>query len=353
MIKQLLKYKTINKLAQIGISIFYLFNKYKQKQEKENIFCCYTSEQLYKLSKLIKEKYSDYYCIFTRYGLGDILYTASLIKEFKKRNNAKVVFFTEKKRLVKFLKAFESIDDVVYNKDLKFLQNNQVMQTTLKKGRLHKLFFPYRGEKKTYQFCDNYTNLFGLPLDTNRETPVISEENYQKARNEYNRLNLKPEKTVIIIPDAEMFDYRLLGDRLWEKVLKTLEEAGYTPVFNTKLKDFKKYKNTFIPIMDFLAFAKMAKYIVTTRSGINDVFGMMGLYNQTVIYPPNLEVIWADAVIFNELHRNHVKKYETELENIFNIHSLNATFKTDKIDEVIYNYNDDEITDNIIKRIGK
>ena len=72
MIKKLLKFKTINKLALILVSIFYLFNNPKKKKVKGAISSIYKAEQLYKLSQLIKEKYSDCYCIFTRYGLGDI-----------------------------------------------------------------------------------------------------------------------------------------------------------------------------------------------------------------------------------------------------------------------------------------
>lgn len=353
MYNRLLTNKIINNISQILVSFFFILNSKKRKKLKFKIKNIYRNSKKRELANLIRDKYSDCYCFFSRYGIGDIFFVASLLNEFKKKNGYKIVYFTEKKRLVKFLKAFPSIDFIVFDKDIKFLQEEQTMQRHVQKGELNKLFFPYRGTLKTYTFADNYNNLLDLPLDTARELPVINIENYNCAKKEFEKLNLNPLKTIILIPDATMFDYRLIEPNFWIKLTKLLEKQGYEVVFNCKLPEYSHFKQTFLPIMDFLAFAKQVKHIVSFRSGVSDLLAGMNMFNMSVLYPPNLEVIWADARVFHDLHRNHVHKYDSEFDNIFNIHSLNATFKTDKIDEIIYDYNDDKIIERIISNCKK
>ena len=223
----------------------------------------------------------------------------------------------------------------------------------MQKGTLNKLFFPYRGAKKTYTFSDNYNNMLDMPLDTARELPVINKKNYIKAEEEFEKLKLNPQNTVLLIPDATMFDYRIIDSVFWINLAGKLQNPGYEVVFNCNMPEYKHFKCTFLPIMDFLAFTKQVKYIVSFRSGISDLLAGMNMFNMSVIYPPNLEVIWADALQFHNLHKWHEQKYDNEFDNIFNIHSLNATFKTDKIDEIIYDYNDERIIERITNNCKK
>lgn len=353
MYNNLLKNKTINKISQILVSIFWVLEGKKRKKIKSEIKNIYRNYKKIELTKLIRDKYPDYYCIFSRYGIGDIFFIASLLKEFKKKNGSKIVYFTEKKRLVNFLKAFPSIDHVVFDKDIKFLQEEQTLQRHMQKGTLNKLFFPYRGAKKTYTFSDNYNNMLDMPLDTARELPVINKKNYIKAEEEFEKLKLNPQNTVLLIPDATMFDYRIIDSVFWINLAGKLQNPGYEVVFNCNMPEYKHFKCTFLPIMDFLAFTKQVKYIVSFRSGISDLLAGMNMFNMSVIYPPNLEVIWADALQFHNLHKWHDQKYDNEFDNIFNIHSLNATFKTDKIDEIIYDYNDERIIERITNNCKK
>ncbi len=349
LVDRLITNKTINRVLQVSVAILFIFNGKKKKQKKAYLEYLYRNEKKRQLASLIYNKYPDCYCVFSRYGLGDVFFVASLIKEFKSKNNARVVYFTEKKRLVKFLRAFSSIDEVVWDKNIGFLQSEQTMQNSMQKGKLNKLFFPYRGTKETYTFSDNYNNLLDVSLNAERELPVISEENYKKANLEFEKLKVDPNKTVLLIPDATMFDYNIIHSKFWYDLVEKLENKGYDVVFNCKLKKYKKFKNTFLPVMDFLALAGQVKHIVSFRSGVSDLLTGMGYYNQTVLYPPNLEVIWADAIVFHDLHKRHIPKFETEFDNMFSIHSLNTTFKTNKINELIYNYNDSKIINQILE----
>lgn len=351
MYKRLAENKIINKFLLLLTGIFVLNSKTKKKV-KNDIKNIYRNSKKKELADFIKNKYADCFCIFSRYGIGDVFYTASLLKEFKQKNNgAKVIYFTGKSRLVKFLKAFPSIDEVVFYKDIKFLQDEQFLQQNLQKGKLNKLFFPYRGIKETYTFSDNYANLLDVSLEAQRELPVISALNNSVAAAEIERLCIEPSKTVLIIPDATMFDYKVIDSSFWISLANNLKKLGYDIVFNTKLREYKNFKNSFLPVMDFLAFTKTIKHVISFRSGISDLLAGTGILNLTVIYPPNLEVSWADNLIFRDLHKNHVLKYDTEFENIFNIHSLNANFRTDCIQEIIYDYNDSDIIQKIMSNI--
>lgn len=352
MFNNLVKYKSINKILSSVISLMYCFNSKKRRKLRDEIKSTYKNNKKQEIAKLIRERYSDYYCIFSRYGIGDIFFVASLVKAFKEKNGGKVVFFTEKKRLVKVLQAFPSIDEVIFDKDLSFLQEEQNLQQHLQIGKLHKLFFPYRGTKETYTFSDNYNNLLDFPLNTERELPVISEKNYQNAQNEFKKLKINPQKTILIIPDATMFDYRVIDSKFWINLSKELELKGFDVIFNTKLDEYKHLKKTFLPIMDFIAFAKQIKHTISFRSGVSDLLVGMNISNLTAIYPPNLEVIWANAAQFHDLHKRHVENFDNEFDNMFAIHSLNNTFKRNDIQEIIYNFNDDEIISNIIEIVG-
>lgn len=350
MFNNLLKNKHINKVVLFFISLVFIFDSKKRREINSKIKNIYRNSKKKQIANLIQKNYFDGYCIFSRYGIGDIFFIASLLKEFKQKNKGKIIYFTEKKSLVKFLQAFPSIDKVVYDKDIKFLQEEQTLQQHVSLGKLNKLFFPYRGTKSTYTFSDNYNNLLDVPLNAHRELPTIKETNYDNAKKEFSKLKIRKSKTILIIPEATMFDYRIIDSNFWQKLADNLIGKGYDVVFNSKSSDYKKYKNTFLPIMDFMAFVQQVKYVISFRSGISDLIAGMGNYNLSVLYPPNLEVIWADAIMFHDLHKNHIQNNDNEFDNMFSIHSLNNTFKTNLIDEIIYNYDDENIIKQIIGR---
>ncbi|MBQ7287852.1 MAG: hypothetical protein IJW73_08845 [Candidatus Gastranaerophilales bacterium] len=347
----LLNNKKINKFVQTLVSIFVLNSK-KRKTIRKNLKERLKNKARLAINRLINVKYSDCYCFFSRYGIGDIFFIASLIKEFKaNNNNAKVVYFTEKKHLVPYLKAFSAIDEVVYDSNFSFLQDEQFLQRKPEIGILNLLFFPYKGTKKTYTFADNYTNLLSLPLNSTREMPSVSAQNFENAKNEFERLGLTPEKTIVLIPEATMFDYRILSPNFWKNLANKLESMGYNVVFNSLNKEYEDYNTTFLPIIDFLIFASKTRRLVSFRSGINDLLVGCGLKNLTVLYPPNLEVIWAEDGIMENLNKNHIKKYDNEFENVFNIYSLNSNFNRNDIKELIYNYNQTKLENDILKSI--
>jgi len=346
-----LKNKKFNKFIVSILSILTFNNAKKRRELRNEIQNIYKNEKKAELKQLINSKYSNDYCFFSRYGLGDIFYFASLLKEFKKKNSGRIIYFTEKRGLIDFIKMFTSIDEVVYDQDLKFLHAEQTLQKSITKGELNKIFFPYFGKKETYTFSDNYTNLLNLPLDTKREIPIPHENSYLKAQEEFLNLGLNSEKTILIIPDATMFNYKKLNSAFWTKLINKLQDEGYDIVFNTKLKEFKNYKNSFLPIVDFIAFAKQVKHIIALRSGICDLFAGMDITNMSILYPQQMDCCWADAPAFRELHSNHTKLFDNEFDNIFNIHSINSNFRTNKFHEVIYNYDDEFVIKDILEHI--
>lgn len=337
--KKSLKEKINSLKLKIKLTNFiYFFSKEKRHKLRKN----YQSEINKLIINYVEEKYSDDYIIFSRNGIGDTYFVARLIKEFKKKNPGRVMYITEKPKLKNYLKSFSSIDNIVADKIFEPLQYNIPLQCPIQKGKINYLFFPYRGLKKNYVFADSYANLLNVDIvNSEIENPRITEENYKNAEKEFKNLNIKPQKTIILIPEAVMFDYRILNEKFWIKLANKLTEEGYDVIFNSSNKTYSKlYKTTFLPIMDFLAFSKQVNHIISFRSGICDVLVGVGITNLTAIYPPNLEVIWADKFIFdNLLNKYHEKTKETEFENIFHIYSLNSNFKRQDIKEIIHQTN--------------
>lgn len=341
----------INEFFQFFVQRFILNSSYRIPKMRYLKVICRNIVKA-EIAKLIREKYSDCYCIFTRHGLGDLFFLASYIKEFKKTHEGKVVIFTEKQKLVNFIKAFPSIDDVVCSDNYKYIQEIHFVQESLKKGKLAVLYYPYRGAKETYTFADNYANMLDVPVDCERERPVISDENYKNAKEEFERLKINPEKTILIIPEAVMFDYRVITPKFWKNFAKKLTALGYDVVFNSKNKEYRHFKTTFLPVMDFLAFAEQIKYIYSFRSGITDVFAGIGINNMTVIYPPYMEVIWTDPIGLDLLNKYVEKPYDSEFDNLMQMYSLNTNFKGSNIHEFIYNFDDELTQEEFIKKLG-
>ena len=141
-----------------------------------------------------------------------------------------------------------------------------------------------------------------------------------------------------------MFNYKFLPPEFWKQFAKKIINQGYDVVFNSNNPEYTEFKMTFLPIMDFLALAKQIKYIISFRSGINDLLVGMNITNLTAIYPKHLEVLWADNYIMENLYnRYHEKLFKSEFENIFHIYSLNSNFRRNDISEVIFNYDCDEL----------
>lgn len=325
-----------NKFIKKIINIVFFFNKTTRVKLRNNI-----DQQVIKtITEEIKNKYPNDYIIFSRNGVGDIFFVASLLKEFKKNNSGKIVYITDKPKLCKFIKAFSSVDEVIGDSKFGILQFISPLQKSIQKGNINYIFFPYRGSRKNYTFADSYSNLLGLEYNPPRELPKLTKKNKLNAEKEIKRLGISPDKTILLIPEAVMFDHRILDSKFWKDLADKLTNMGYDVVFNSNNKAYKKYKNTFIEMTDFIEFCKNIKHIISFRSGICDVLVGVGITNITSIYPQNLEVIWADKFIFdNLLNKYHEKTKETEFENIFHIYSLNSNFHRNDIKEIIHNTN--------------
>ncbi len=336
--------KILKKLAYIAI----FFDNKIRKQVIWDLNC--------KLIRLLQEKYTkkypDDYIIFSRNGAGDVFFVASLLYEFKKNHQGKIIYLTDKPKLKNFIETFASIDEVIADKDTKLFQIYAPVQRKIKKGQVNFLYFPYRGTKENYVFADSYANLLGVNINSKRELPQITEEHIKNAHQEYEKLNLTPGKTIILIPESVMFDHRILSPKFWKTLANMLKRQGYDVVINSSNKAYKNYKTTFLPIPEFIEFSKNARHIISFRSGICDVLTGCDIYNITSIYPKNLEVIWANKFMFDELlNKYHRQLFETEFENIFHIYSLNSNFKTTKINEIIFNNDENKLIECIMKQL--
>lgn len=335
-----------NKIIKRIINILLFFNKSLRKKIRTEL----DAELIKNIHSDITSKYPNDFIIFSRNGVGDIYFVASLLKEFKqKHKNRKIIYLTDKPKLVKFISSFKAADIIIADTDFKILQAISPLQKKIEPGKINYLFFPYRGTKKNFVFADSYTNLLDLDLQANRTAPVITNENFENANLEFKKLNCNPNRTIILIPEAVMFDYRVLSSKFWISLANKLLSEGFDVVFNSNNKVFKKYSSTFLEMTDFLAFCQQVKHIVSFRSGICDVLAGVGINNLTAIYPPNLEVIWANKFVFdNLLNKYHEQTGLTEFENIFNIYSLNCNFHRNNINEIIYENNENKLITKIL-----
>lgn len=339
-----------NKIIKRIINLLFFFNKSLRKKLRTEL----DLELIKSINKEISESYPNDYIIFSRNGVGDIYFVASLLEEFKKKEpTKKIIYMTDKPKLVKFISSFSGVDKVVADKDFKILQVISPLQKKMEPGKINYLYFPYRGSKKNFVFADSYANLLDLDLKTQRSLPKLTKENLQKAEAEFKRLKCTPDKTIILIPEAVMFDYKVLTTKFWTKLADILKKEGYQVVFNSKSKAFKNYKSTFLEMTDFIAFCKLVKHIISFRSGVCDVLAGANINNITAIYPQNLDVIWANKFIFdNLLNKYHEQVGLTEFENIFNIYSLNSNFNRRNIKEIIYEYNDNKLITEILSSVN-
>lgn len=325
---------TMNKLMRHLSFIF--ISPRKRRQFRTTLAQIVIEDKLLYYRRLAKTIYADSYLIYCRNGIGDVFFVASLMQAFKEQHKGRVVFLTEKPKLKEFLQAFPGIDEVLVDKDATF-QHLAPMQRKIEKGRLNFLYFPYRGNKPNHLFADDYTNLLDLPLNTKRQIPILRKEHFNHAYMEFDRLKITPQKTILLIPESVMFDYKAIKETDWIKLAKKLTKEGYEIVFNSTNPVYSNFKTTFLPILDVVAFAQQVHYIVSFRSGINDLFVGMGIYDLMAIYPYNMEVIWADKFLFDELlNKYHTHPFEYELENIFNIYSLSSNFNCQSVQEVFY-----------------
>ena len=348
MFEKLIYDKKYNLFFQKIVQRFILNSNYRVPIMR-NLKAVYRNSVHHDVAELIQKKYNDSYCIFSRYGLGDIFFFAGLAKEFKKTHDGKFVIFTEKKKLVPFIKAFPSVDEVVCIPEIKCFQEIHCIQQKMVKGKLLPLFYPYRGELETIVFKDNHANMLEVPRGAKFELPTITDKNYKNAEKEFERLKLNPQRTIVLIPEAVMFDHRTMPPQVWMKFADKLIQMGYDVVINSKDKIYKSYKTTFLPVMDFLAFLKQVKHTFSFRSGINDVMVGINITNLTAIYPPHLEVIWGDPILLWNFHKDCKKIYENEFDNVFHIYSLNSNFNRNDIHEYVYNYNYDIFESDMLK----
>lgn len=336
---------TMNKLMRRLSFIF--MSPRKRRQFRATLAQIAIEDKLLYYRRLAKTIYADSYLIYCRNGIGDIFFAASLMQAFKEQHKGRIVFLTEKPKLKEFLQAFPGIDEVLVDKEATF-QHLAIVQRKIAKGLLNFLYFPYRGNKPNHLFADDYTNLLDLDLHTKRQIPQLKKEHLNHARMEFDRLKINPQKTILLIPESVMFDHRTIKATDWIKLAKKLTKEGYDVVFNSTNSAYSGFKTTFLPILDSVAFAQQVRYIVSFRSGINDLFVGMGIHHLMAIYPYNMEVIWADKFLFDELlNKYHTHPFEHELENILNIYSLSSNFNCQAVQEVLY---DGDIED-IYKKI--
>ncbi|MEE0495264.1 MAG: hypothetical protein UDK34_01960 [Cyanobacteriota bacterium] len=292
------------------------------------------------------------YIFLTSPELGDNYFLASYIEEFKKsHNNPKIAILLREDKCKEMIKTFGTVDKIIVDKywfNKNFNNNHSIPQ--IKSKSVIKIHFPFFHKKIIpATFKEHYAYLLGLHDKTKTTIPKIPEKYLEFAQKEYKRLNLNPQNTIILSPFSQYFNSNLIPVNFWLKLAQELEKTGYNVLFNTKDEIYRyKYENIFPnEILELIAMISMAKQIISTRAGLNDILAGYGLCNQIALYPHGLEIMKFNVFKkFNEYNKKYLKN---DINKIFNLHSLKTQFQND-CSEIIYDKQTD-VTEEIIKNI--
>lgn len=277
-------------------AIYHSYSHFDKDGAFEKCVCLFPKDELNKkYYKDIAQKYElsdDYYIFVTTNGLGDTFFVASFVEEFKKKYNAKVAILLRDEKFVELLSLFKDIDKIIVDKNWcfkSFTSDNTSQKVQSKK--VMRVAFPYVSDEPPLFWAQHYAYLMGLDNTAKMSELQTPDDYLMMAEAEYRKMNLNPDKTIILSPYARYFDCTVLDNSFWEELANNLISQGYSVVFNTNKDEFQKF-NCIFPkkILLLTAMIKKSAYFISFRAGINDVCAGLGIQNQICFYPDNLRL---------------------------------------------------------------
>lgn len=309
------------------------------------------SEKLY---QDIMSKYNLHdidYIFVTASGIGDTFFVAAYLNMLKKESDLRIAILLRDYKCYEMVKTFD-IDEIIVDKEfsIRAFHSSDYPQI-IKKYSTIKVHFPYVANKIPEYFGEHYKYLIGVKNNNQAPPPInIPQKFLEEATNEFKKLKLNPDKTIILSPEAVYFNYKALDEEFWLQMANKLTLMGYQVLFNTKNPIYKKY-NCFFPqeIMLCVAMVRKAKHLISFRSGLNDICAGFGVSNQISIYPKNFELNKDNCF---EKFRAYHKKILNEGGKLFDYYSLEKHFGLPQ-HEFILNNSSDKLALNIINVIKK
>lgn len=348
-----MRYLLYNKITN---SIILFFAKYfiLDKKEKHKIKE-YIRDYPEKIDlKKLEKKYRNYYIFALFSPWGDFGIACSLMQAFKNKNGGKIVVFVQDKQRFNVAKLFSAIDEVVIVNKKIFSYINRHPNTSITRGRVFEInhwVFVDAPKYKSSNFLELYKHMLNLNISDCLQKPVMTEMVKKNVKQFLQKNDLLDKNIILIAPFANSFNYKKLNTRFWISLAKRLTEYGYYPVFNSKKKIFANYKTVFLPMAESLYLSSLCERVIAIRAGFNDLLGIMGLDNLTIIYP--------NVMFFNTISRflqrlEFKRAFLYEEDKTFNMNMYRIT--TAKMfnaasREIIFDGNKENLKEKIIESI--
>lgn len=271
----------------VNILVFYkpfrVFLRTKLKTIIKNMYLFGVMKEI----KKIEKTYKNYYIFSLFFPLGDLAIACSLVQQFKKENNCKVLVIVNDINRARIANLFPAIDRILVVHPFVYDYIYQNPNYKIQKGKIYEInhwkFYnaPHYNSKN---FLELYANMLGLK-DIKIEKPEFSANVVNNVLLYIEKAKINVEKTVIIFPHANSFSSNLIKTGFWIELISELENLGYEIIVNSKEKIWNKFKTVFLPVPEQLYFCSLCKCSIGVRAGFNDILGIMGLHNIIIIYP--------------------------------------------------------------------
>lgn len=306
------------------------------------------------IENIIKKNFGDYWIISPTYSYGEVFITASLMKQFKKTKNGKILFIVKDKKIADLILRFKSVDKVIiasqiYIEIKHLLENNE---KNMKKGKIFAITNRYPPKKNYFENAlDLHKNFLNLPANAALEKIKIEDSLIKKMKAKYD-IN---DKTIFLSPYANSLNYKILPKSFWIKLADAATAGGFNVIINSNTREYKKYNCVFESILNTVAISEGCCFNVAFRSGLIDILAGTVTGKIFVIYPSDVHQI--HRMIPNNLMAEYIKntyrydKRKPLSKNILNILSLKKIYSNNNITEILYDNDEKALTEKIFKHI--
>ncbi|WP_413853936.1 hypothetical protein [Candidatus Ruminimicrobium bovinum] len=281
-----------------------------------------------KVKNLINRYYKNYFIIAPASNLGETVITVSLMNEFYKKYHGQNLLLVNN-RMYEIAKLFKGVDEVLPIYAYYAIKKQDIK--SISKGNIFPIFEKYLDSNFSPEnMVDSHRYLLGLPKDIQPTKIKLDNNLILNIRNKY---NIKP-NTVLLSPEANSLNYKILSPSFWKKLANILTEKGYNILINTKDKNsYKEYNLIFDSILNTCAIAENCKCVIGFRSGLMDIFALSVSKKMFIIYPSDNYQIYLfmsnkEIKTYNNLSCSQWILHYSSLKTMFNNYNITETMFT-------------------------
>lgn len=283
-------------------------------------------------------------------GLGEAFVAASLMKAFKEKNGGKVLFITSSQSKYDLLKNFEDIDKLLL---FDISTDAFTLQEIIKNNKIVDINLYKEDSYLATDMIDRTKHCLGLEGDVELTKPIVYSQDEKIAKEVFDKLGLKKDRTIFLSPYANSCNYKVLSENFWSKLADEFIKNGYEVVFNVDENSYLKYKRVYLPINQTIPFANLCSHVLSFRSGLIDVIAGTTTAKLMVIYAGNdqqFSVAFSNSDLINITQKFY--RYDDEIgltENFLNMELINTIAKNNTIEQIIFDGNEENLLKHILE----